>query len=247
MARVEAAGAAMTGDGSVRDLQARAAAAARGGRRGLSRAARLLLIDQLSRWGGTGLACFAGAALFAAIAVATGAPVRSAVWLLLLFGALYVCRRYRTEFRRGHQIAARPFRWRSYYTASLAVVSAAFGAGAPLLVAAPDEGAARLLILMLAAASAAAAFNAAHRAAAAAAGLPAAIAVAAAAIGAFGASSFAILILAAALAAASGVLLLSAAAERRAGARFPRTALQRRRRRADPPPAATPMRAAARP
>lgn len=220
---------------TVQELQAIAAEAARArpGERPkarLSRAARLHLIDQLSRWGGYGLALFAGAAIFNAIVIARALPLRSSVWALMLFGALYLTRRYRKGFRRGDKIASRPFRWRAYYASSLAVVSAAFGAGAFLLV--PEgtapETAMQTLAVMLAACACAAAFHAAHRASAVAAGAPALAAIAGAALVNFGPSAFTVLTMAAGLAAALFVGVAARFAEQRAAQRFPRTTLSRR-------------------
>ncbi|MCB2112533.1 MAG: hypothetical protein KDD85_03190 [Parvularculaceae bacterium] len=221
---------------TVQELQALAATAAAApdnrakSAPGLSRAARLHLIDQLSRWSGSGLALFAGLAIFNAIVIARALPLRAAVWSLMLFAALYLCRRYRSEFRRGDAIAARPFRWRANYTSSLAVVSAAFGAGAFLLAptGAPPAAAMQTLALMLAGATIAAALNLAHRPAAAAAGLPAFAAIFASSFISFGFSQFTALVLVAGISGASFVLAASVEAARRAGQRFPRTALVRR-------------------
>lgn len=221
---------------TVQELQAIAAKAALAsgmGSRGkprLSRAARLHLIDQLSRWGGSGLALLAGASIFIMLVPARDMPIRAAVWASIIFASLYLCRRYRKEFRRGDKIASHPFRWRAYYVSTLAVVSAAFGAGAFLLL--PDSvapvAALQTLALMTAAIVGAAAFHAAHRASAAAASLPAFVATAGAAAATFGASLFTFAILAAGGAGAVFVAVASIAAERRAALRFPRTTKARR-------------------
>ncbi|HNS85603.1 MAG TPA: hypothetical protein PKH09_01795 [Parvularculaceae bacterium] len=215
---------------TVQELQAMAAEAAR--------AARLHLIDQLSRWSGSGLALFAGIAIFNGVVIARALPLRAAAWTLILFAALYLCRRYRSAFRRGEAIAAKPFRWRAYHTSSLAVVSAAFGAGAFLLLpgGTPPAAAMQTLASMLAAALIAAALNLAHRPAAAAAGLPAFAAISAASLFAFGLTQFTIVVLAAGLSGAAFIAVASAEAARRAEQRFPRTAIVRREadRRATP-------------
>ncbi len=220
---------------TVQELQAIAAEAARdtGAPRpgtGLSRAARLHLIDQLSRWGGSGLALLAGVSIFISLVPACDIPVRTAVWASLIFASLYLCRRRRKEFRRGDTIASHPFRWRAYYTSTLAVVSAAFGSGAFLLL--PEsvsrDGAMQTLALMVAAAAGASAFHAAHRGSAAAAGLPAFIAAARASVASFGLSAYTIAVLAAGGAGGLFVAIASLAAERRAALRFPRTTLARR-------------------
>lgn len=165
---------------SVHDLQALAAeaavdAAAPVRKPARSRAASLHLIDLLSRWGGPGLAIFAAAAIFIATVVARDVPLRAGVWAAMLFSALYLCRRYRKDFRAGDKIASRPFRWRAHYTSTMAVVSAAFGAGAFMLAVPAAAVSTRLeiiavLVLGIVAASA---FHAAHRLTAFAAMLPA--------------------------------------------------------------------------
>ncbi|MEL6212472.1 MAG: hypothetical protein AAFQ96_02680 [Pseudomonadota bacterium] len=98
----------------------------------LSRAARLHLIDVLSRWSGSALGLIAGAGLYVAIAAGGADPLRAGVWLLMIMAALYTCRRLRSEFRAGTKTASRPFRWRGNYVSALSVLSAAFGAGALL-------------------------------------------------------------------------------------------------------------------
>ncbi len=165
---------------SVRDLQALAAEAAVAAphparKPARSRAASLHLIDLLSRWGGPGLAIFAAAAIFVAIVVARDLPLRSGVWAAMLFAALYLCRRYRKEFRAGDKIASRPFRWRAHYTSTMAVVSAAFGAGAFMLAVPAPALSTRfeIIAVLVLGILAASAFHAAHRLTALAAMLPA--------------------------------------------------------------------------
>jgi|GEM_PF-1612790 len=130
-----------TNPSTIRDLQQRAATAAKGTRRQtrnrtsrLSRSARLNLIDILSRWGGPGIAFIAGIAIFIGVTSGRTYPIGASVWLLIMLAALYVCRRLRKSFRAGEKIASRPFRWRANYTSALATLSAAFGAGAFLVV-----------------------------------------------------------------------------------------------------------------
>lgn len=199
-------------------------------RRGLSRAARLHLIDQLSRWGGSGLALIAGAAIFLTVVVARDTPLRAAVWATMLFAALYLCRRYRKEFRRGDRIASRPFRWRAYYVSAIAVVSAAFGAGAFLLLGglASPLTAAETLSLMMAASIAASVMHVSHRPAALAAGTPAIVAVVGAAFVRMGVTPFSFVLLAVGAAGIAALLTLSAETAKRASARFPRTTFLRR-------------------
>jgi FtsH-binding integral membrane protein len=217
---------------TVHDLQAmaaEAASAAAPAQKARSRAANLHLIDLLSRWGGSGLAALAAAAIFIAASIARGQPLRAGVWAAMVFAALYLCRRYRKEFRRGDKIAARPFRWRAYYTSSLAVVSAAFGAGA-FLLAVPATGAARIEIfaVLIAGTLAAAALHAAHRMAGLAAMAPAAAFIAAAAIRTGGVSAPSLGVIALLAAGAAGVVIASGRIGDAADRRFPRTGLVRR-------------------
>lgn len=219
---------------TVQELQAIAAEAALAARiprrnQRRSRSAQLHLIDQLSRWGGSGLALIAGVSIFIALVPARDLPVRTAVWASLVFGSLYLCRRYRKEFRRGDRISSRPFRWRAYYASTLAVVSAAFGSGA-LLLSQPPNGSASIetLGLMTIAALGAAAFHAPHRASAAAAGIPAFSAIFLSAVTGFGFSVVTVAILGAGLIASALVAMLALETEKRASNRFPRTSLIRR-------------------
>lgn len=214
----------------LQSLAAEAVAAPLHAPRGLSRAARLHLIDQLSRWGGSGLALFAGAAVFLTVVVARNNPVRAAVWATMLFAALYLCRRYRKEFRRGDRIASRPFRWRAYYVSTVAVVSAAFGAGAFLLIgeSATEPGGVDTLILMMAASASAAIMHCFHRPAALAAGLPAIVAIVGAAFARTGATPFSYFLLGIAATSVAALVILSAVTADRAAARFPRTTFVRR-------------------
>lgn len=218
---------------TVRDLQAMAAEAAREpiveARKARSRAANLHLIDLLSRWGGSGLAAVAAGAIFIAATIARGQPLRAAVWAAMVFAALYLCRRYRKEFRHGDKIASRPFRWRAYYTATLSVVSAAFGAGA-FILAVPAAGPERLEIfaVLIIATLAAAALHAAYRVTALAAALPACAFIAAAAVRAEGASVISIAAIVLLAAGVGGVWIASGRIGANADRRFPRTGLVRR-------------------
>ena len=126
---------------TVRDLQDMAAAAAaatirarRPKRRGLSRAAKLHLVDLLSRSATAALATIAGVSLYIAIVAGRQEPTRAAVWLLIVLVPLVLARRLVSRFRAGDKIAARPFQWRTQYSAAIAVMSAAFGAGALIVV-----------------------------------------------------------------------------------------------------------------
>lgn len=198
--------------------------------RQFSRAASLQLIDQLSRRGGSALALCAGIAIFVAIAPARDTPLRAAVWIAMIFAALFVCRRLLTRFRCGETSAMRPFRWRADYTAALSVLSAAFGAGAFLLTpsGADEIVKAQVLGLILAGAAGAGLAHAAHPATAAAASLPAMTGVALAGLRGFGATEFEFWL----LATAALALVVTAAAARAASAdalrRFPRSRYVRR-------------------
>lgn len=218
---------------TVHDLQALAAEAAASpvsfGPRTPSRAARLHLIDLLSRWGGSGLAILAAVAVFVSVVIARDEPLRSSIWALMVFGALYLCRRYRKEFRRGDRIASRPFRWRAYYTSTIAVASAAFGAGA-FILALPAPSVIRLdiIALLTTGALASGSFHSAHRMTAMAAALPAALFISAAVLGsAAGApvQAFVIAILTAGLA---GLWVASSRIASSVDRKFPRTGLVRR-------------------
>lgn len=214
---------------TVHELQALAREAAKPRRRrSLSRAARLHLIDILSRWGGSGLALFAGVAIFVAISAGNAYPLRAAVWLVLVLAALYICRRLRREFRVGERSAARPFRWRANYTSALAVLSAAFGAGAVIAVTgeATAQFAFESLSLLLAAALGAGLLHAGHAPTAAAALAPAAIFVVLGAYRTGGALS-ALAAFGAAAAGAAALFFFCKFLLERAAKRFPRTGLVR--------------------
>ncbi|MDZ7628587.1 MAG: hypothetical protein U5J99_09340 [Parvularculaceae bacterium] len=217
---------------AVHELQAMAAEAAlpiAQARKTRSRAASLHLIDLLSRWGGSGLAVFAAAAIFITTVVARDQPLRAGVWAAMVFAALYLCRRYRREFRRGDKIAARPFRWRAYYTATIAVVSAAFGAGA-FLLAIPAQGAARveIIALLIAGTLTAAGLHTAYRSTALAAALPASMFVAVATLRMSGISLVTVAILAILVAGSVALWIASGQIGAAADRRFPRTRLIRR-------------------
>lgn len=217
---------------SVRDLQAMAAEAAVAPvftRKPRSRAAQLHLIDLLSRWGGSGLAAFGAATILIAVTIARGQPLRAGVWAAILFAALYLCRRIRKEFRRGDKIASRPFRWRAYYTSSLSVVSAAFGAGA-FLLAVPASGAEQIEIfaVLIIGVLAAAALHCAYRMTGLAALLPGSMFIAIAAIRADGFSLMSLLAIGLLAAGVAAVWIASARIGDAADRRFPRTSLVRR-------------------
>ncbi|HXI87041.1 MAG TPA: hypothetical protein VNH64_06250, partial [Parvularculaceae bacterium] len=152
---------------TVHELQRLAREAGRARRRRrprLSRAARLNLIDAMSRWATSGLALIAGSSIFIAVSASALYPLRAAVWGVMVLAALYLARRLTKDFRAGGRSSARPFRWRANYTATLSVLSAAFGAGALILFPAdaPADLGYQSLALMLAAAFGAAFLHAAH-------------------------------------------------------------------------------------
>lgn len=148
-------------------------------RKPLSRAARLDLIDMLSRWSGPGLALLMGAGVYLAVTAGRAYPGRAAAWGLMLLCALWVCRQARNQFRAGSKSSARPFRWRASYTACLSVLGVAF-ASAPILLTptgAPHHVFLQAAGLTLFAGSCVAILNAAHLASAAAIAAPSAILV----------------------------------------------------------------------
>ena len=122
---------------SVRELQAiaqRAPIRRRERRRSApSRAARLQLIDILSRRSIFGLALLGGSSIYMAIVAGRLFPSRAAAWTAMAFAALYVCRRLQSQYRSGNAITSRPFRWRASFTACLSVLGVIFGA-APILL-----------------------------------------------------------------------------------------------------------------
>lgn len=218
---------------TIHDLQAMAAGARRKLRRrrpGPSRAARLHLIDALSRWGGAGLALIAGVAIFIAVSAGREAPLRASAWALMMLAALHVCRLLRNRFRAGEDIAARPFRWRAEYTAALVALGAAFGSGS-LIVVAPGAAQAfglETLALILVGALGAAALHAAHGRSAAALFLPAGLF---SILGAWRIGGAPLALYGAAAMLVAGALLLfflRRAWRRRAMRRFPRTGFIRR-------------------
>ena len=142
-----------------------------------SRAARLQLIDLLSRWAGGGLALMAGVTIFSAVFVGRVYPTRAAIWAATVLGALFVTRRLLRDFRTGRRIAARPFRWRADYTAAVSVLSAAFGAGAVIALPshASPELSFQIFALLIAASFGAGIIHSAHGRTAAAASLPATV------------------------------------------------------------------------
>lgn len=212
----------------LQELAREAARPRRRRRRSLSRAARLHLIDMLSRWGGSGLALIAGVAIFIAVSAGNSYPLAAAVWLVLVLAALYITRRLRREFRVGERSAAKPFRWRANYTSSLAVLSAAFGAGAVIAVPAnaPADFAFESFALILAASLGAGVLHAGHERTAAAALVPAAAFVVVAAYRTGGAIS-GLAAFGAAAAGGAALFFFSKFLRERAARRFPRTGLIR--------------------
>ncbi|MEZ5920112.1 MAG: hypothetical protein R3C60_02050 [Parvularculaceae bacterium] len=181
------------GSKTVQELQALAAAeAARAPKpSSFSRAAHLHLIDLLSRRAGTGFALIAGLTIFMSVLIARGLPLRAGVWTVMVFASLYASRSYLAAFRSGERISAHPFRWRAFHTASLTVVSFAFGAGAVLLLprGSADFEAYEILGFVFAGALGAGALNAAHFTTGLGALLPAGLFVVASALRQFGAGA----------------------------------------------------------
>ncbi len=217
-------------------------------RAALSRAARLHLIDVLSRWSGPGLALIAGVSIYLAVAAGRAFPARAAAWALLMLVALWICRRLRSQFRSGRRLTSRPFRWRASFTASLAVLGVIL-ASAPILLApaaAPAGFTVQILALSVIACFVTASLLAAHLPSAAALALPGA--------------AFALLTglragdpglmtagLAASLLCFCGLFLANRVLEKAAAQRYPRMSLLRREieRRAIPVADAQPVSQAA--
>ena len=143
----------------------------------LSRAARLHLIDMLSRQSATGLALVGGVSVYLAVTIGRDYPARAAAWAAMILCALWVCRRLRNQFRSGNAITSRPFRWRASYTSCLSVLGVILASG-PILLApseAPQSVLLQTAVLTLLAASGAAMLHTAHLASAAAFVAPGAI------------------------------------------------------------------------
>lgn len=218
---------------SVRDLQALAELAAKPRRRrkpGLSRAARLQLIDMLSRWTASGLAVIAGVVIYVAITAGRNYPLRATVWGVIVLGALYFCRRLQREFRAGGRSSARPFRWRSNYTAMLSVLGAAFGAGAVIALpaGAPAELVIQTLALLLCATLAAGVLHASHGRAAASICLPSTVFILLGAAREVGLENAIVWVGAASATGGGALFLFHRYLRQRASRRFPRTAFTRR-------------------
>jgi len=166
---------------TVRELQdlAREAPASHGRKphKPLSRAARLYLIDMLSRWSASGLALIAGVGVYLAITAGRAYPARAAAWAAMMLCALWVCRRLRSQYRSGDAISSHPFRWRASYTSCLSVLGVVL-ASAPLLltpVIAPASMFLQVASLMVFAAIGASILHTAHLPSAAAIAVPASI------------------------------------------------------------------------
>jgi hypothetical protein len=219
---------------TARELQeelARQAPAARRKRRAqpLSRAARLHLIDIVSRWSGPGLALVAGVSIYLAVVAGRAYPARAATWTLMMLTALWVCRRLRNEFRAGGSASSHPFRWRASFTACLSVLGVIF-ASAPILLApaaASTAFAAQVMALAVIASFAAALMLAGHFPSAAAIAFPGAAFVVLAALRA-GDSGLLVAVVSTSLLGVAGLVLASRHLEKSAARRYPRTALLRR-------------------
>lgn len=195
----------------------------------LSRAARLHLIDILSRWSGLGLALIAGVSVYLAVTAGRDFPARAAVWALMALGALWVCRRLRSQFRSGDRLASRPFRWRASFTACLSVLGVIL-ASAPILLApvsAPAALGAQTLALMLASSFAAALLLSAHLPSAAALAAPSALFAMLAALRA-GDTGLLAAAAATSMLGLTGLYVASRYLEKAAIRRYPRTTLVRR-------------------
>ncbi len=198
-------------------------------RRPLSRAARLHLIDMLSRQSATGLALVAGVSIYLAVTVGRGYPARAAAWAAMSLCALWVCRHLRNQFRSGNAITSRPFRWRASYTSCLSVLGVILASG-PILLApagAPQPMVLQITVLTLLAASGAAMLHTAHMASAAAFAAPGAIFTVLAGVRSGDAALFAAG-LAAALVCTTSVYAVSHFVRAKAARQHPRTTFVRR-------------------
>lgn len=217
---------------TVRELQELAAQAPAQRRRrkpALSRAARLHLIDILSRWSGLGLALVAGASIYMAVVAGRAYPARAAAWALMMLAALWIARRLRSEFRDGSRLSSQPFRWRASFTASLSVLGVVL-ASAPILLApagAPPAFGVQILALAVTASFAAALLAAAHLPSAAAFAAPGAIFAVLTSLRA-GDSGLLVASLATSLLGLTGLYLANRYLEKTAGRAYPRTMLIRR-------------------
>lgn len=133
----------------IRNLKDAAAHAAAGGdhveehpptRLASSRAAMLALTAQLAQGGlrqltvlGIGIASLGGFAALNAPQPVWQFYLALGAWLLIALGCLAFTAHRLRLFRRGIAYSGRPFSWRADYTASLAVLSTAFGSGAIFL------------------------------------------------------------------------------------------------------------------
>ncbi len=195
----------------------------------LSRAARLHLIDLLSRWSAPGLALVAGLSVYLAIVAGRTYSGRAFAWGLMMLGALWVARRLRTQFRSGANFADRPLRWRAAYTASLTVLGVTL-ACAPILLApaiAAPPLTMQIIALTLTIGFAAALFHAAHLFSAWALAIPAAAFAVLSGLRA-GDPAIAAGAASAALIGFAGLHIANRYLEKGASRRYPRTTLLRR-------------------
>jgi hypothetical protein len=156
-------------------------------------------------------------------------PGRALAWGVMMLGALWMCRRLRSQFRAGANLSSRPFRWRAAYTASLSVLGVVL-ASAPILLAPADALTALAMQIMafsMLAIFAAALLHASHFYSAAALAVPGALFAILAGLRAdetgltIAASSTALLGL-------TGLRIANRYLEKGASRRYPRTALLRR-------------------
>ena len=217
---------------TVRELQEKLAREAPRRRRRnapISRAARLHLIDVLSRWSGPGLALVAGVSVYLAIVAGREYPARATAWALMMLAALWTCRRLRSQFRSGRRLTSRPFRWRASFPASLSVLGVIL-ASAPILLTpslAPAAISVQILALSVIACFVTAILLAAHLPSAAALALPGAAFALLAGVRA-GDPGLLTAGLAVSLLSICGLFLVNRFLEKSAAARYPRMSLLRR-------------------
>lgn len=195
----------------------------------LSRAARLHLIDVLSRWSAPGLALIAGVAVYMAVVAGRAYPGRALAWGLMILGALWICRRLRSQFRAGANLSSRPFRWRAAYTSCLSVLGVVL-ASAPILLAPADALTSlsmQITALSMLAVFAAALLHASHFYSAAALAVPGAVFAVLAGVRA-GETGLVIAACSTALLGLTGLRIANRYLEKSASRRYPRTTLLRR-------------------
>ncbi len=149
-----------------------------------SRAAMLSLIDRLARQSvpllsliGVSIASIAGFYTLSLPGLSLAFVGRLSLWLVIVLACLTFTAHRLYLFRQGFAYSGHPFTWRAHYTATLSVLSSAFGSGAVLLTPASIPASIAILICgaILLTAIIFGVGHLAHRPAAVTASLPAAV------------------------------------------------------------------------